>query len=91
MTLDLRIDNMFLDRHGLERKWLEELGSRRFANVHQGVREQRMAGLLGFYDLPDGGDLVGEILRFAEGAGQAFENVVVLGMGGSALGTTAMR
>lgn len=91
MTLDLRIDNMFLDRHGLERRWLEELGSRRFASVHQGVREQRMAGLLGFYDLPDGGNLVGEILRFAEGAGQAFENVVVLGIGGSALGTTAMR
>jgi glucose-6-phosphate isomerase len=34
---------------------------------------------------------VEEIERFANGAGQAFENVVVLGIGGSALGTIALR
>ncbi|HVH13526.1 MAG TPA: glucose-6-phosphate isomerase, partial [Longimicrobium sp.] len=52
---------------------------------------RREAGELGFYALADGGDTVDAIQRFAEGAGQAFSNVVVLGIGGSALGTTALR
>jgi glucose-6-phosphate isomerase len=46
---------------------------------------------MGFFALPDGGETVSEIQRFAEGAGQAFSNLVVLGIGGSALGTTALR
>lgn len=35
--------------------------------------------------------MVAEIESFANGVGQAFENVVVLGIGGSALGTIALR
>ncbi len=91
MPLTLRLDNMFIDGQGLDRRWLDELADREFPALHERVREQRRAGLLGFYDLPDGGALVDDILKFAEGAGQAFENVVVLGIGGSTLGTIAIR
>ena len=90
MPLTLRLDNMFIDGQGLDRRWLHELADREFPALHERVREQRRAGVLGFYDLPDGGALVDDILKFAEGAGQAFENVVVLGIGGSALGTIAI-
>jgi glucose-6-phosphate isomerase len=62
----------------------------RFAQVHLDVRKRRDAGDLGFYRLLEPDALPDEIRRFAEGPGQAFENVVVLGIGGSALGTTAM-
>ena len=52
---------------------------------------RRDAGELGFYALADGGDTVDAISDFAEGGGQAFSNLVVLGIGGSALGTVALR
>src|SRR5690606_35376064 len=52
---------------------------------------RREGGGLGFYRLPYEDETVRQIREFAEGPGQAFENVVVLGIGGSALGTTALR
>lgn len=42
-------------------------------------------------DLAAGGPSVAEIETFADGAGQAFSDVVVLGIGGSALGPIALR
>jgi glucose-6-phosphate isomerase len=63
----------------------------RFREVHADVSRRHGAGELGFLDLPAGGDTVAAIRAFAEGPGQAFSNVVVLGIGGSALGTTALR
>jgi glucose-6-phosphate isomerase len=48
--------------------------------------------VLGFYDLVrEDDELFEQILRFAEGAGQAFENVAVLGIGGSALPVRAIQ
>ena len=91
MPLDLRLDNMFIDGHGLDRKDLDELARDRFSAVHESVRRQRAAGRFGFFELPDGGEVVDSIAQFAEGAGQAFENVVVLGIGGSALGAISLR
>ncbi len=91
MALHVQIDNMFVPRHGLERAWYDELAEDRFPAIHREVEEQRRGGLHGFYDLADGGELVDTIERFAEGAGQAFENVVVIGIGGSATGTRALR
>ncbi|NIQ58075.1 MAG: glucose-6-phosphate isomerase, partial [Gammaproteobacteria bacterium] len=81
----------FVEGHGLDRDWLDELAEGRFPAVHEAAVEGRRAGRLGFYGLPDGGDLVERIREFADGAGQAFENVVVLGIGGSALGTITLR
>ncbi len=59
--------------------------------MHADTARRRASGELGFFELPHADDLVEEIDRFATGVGQAFENVVVLGIGGSALGTIALR
>jgi glucose-6-phosphate isomerase len=63
----------------------------RFRAIHEGVDRRRLAGELAFYGLPNDGATVREIRDFAEGVGQAFDTVVVLGIGGSALGATALR
>ncbi|MEE8062615.1 MAG: glucose-6-phosphate isomerase [Gemmatimonadales bacterium] len=75
--------------HGLEPAGLERL-VRRFPQVHAELRSRRDAGEYGFYDLADQADTVAEIETFAEGLGQAHEDVIVLGIGGSALGTRAL-
>jgi glucose-6-phosphate isomerase len=91
MALELRLDHMFVYPHGLDRERLEAFGRDRLPALIETVQEQRGSGRLGFLELPDGGTVNDEIRSFADGAGQAFENVVVLGIGGSALGTIALR
>jgi glucose-6-phosphate isomerase len=76
-------------RHGLPRTRLTELAER-FGVVQAEVQRRRGAGEYGFYDLVDQGATVTEITAFAEGVGQAYDHVVVLGIGGSALGTKAL-
>jgi glucose-6-phosphate isomerase len=92
ITLDY--NNMLRPRLGGERgidpSWLDELGGR-FRDIHRDTEQRREAGELGFYGLLDQDELVEEIARFGEGPGQSFENIVVLGIGGSALGTIALR
>lgn len=63
----------------------------RFAEIHADTERRRETGEMGFFELPDALTVVDEIERFANGVGQAFENVVVLGIGGSALGTVALK
>lgn len=62
----------------------------RFQTVHEAVQSRRAGGELGFYRLAERTGLIDEIDAFADGPGQAFETVVVLGIGGSALGATAL-
>jgi glucose-6-phosphate isomerase len=76
-------------RHGLPRTRLKELAER-FGVVQEEVRRRRGAGEYGFYDLVDQGPTVRQITTFAEGLGQAHDHVLVLGIGGSALGTKAL-
>lgn len=76
-------------RHGLPRARLAELAER-FGAVQDEVRRRRGAGEYGFYDLVDQGQTVRQITTFAEGVGQAYDHVLVLGIGGSALGTKAL-
>lgn len=63
----------------------------RFRAAHADTARRRASGELGFYALADGGDTLDAIEAFAEGPGQSFSDVVVLGIGGSALGTIALR
>ena len=63
----------------------------RFKQVHAAVNARRERGDIGFYKLPHNRDVVREIRAFADGIGQAFDTVVVLGIGGSALGTLALQ
>ena len=94
MPLTLDYNNMLSPRlgggRGIDPARLDALRDR-FAEVHADTERRRESGELGFYALPAATDVVDEIERFADGFGQMFENVVVLGIGGSALGTIALK
>ena len=59
---------------------------RRSRAAHGSGRGQRADGRLGFLDLPHATETVDQVKELAEGFGQWFEDVVVLGIGGSGLG-----
>jgi len=75
--------------HGLPRSQLADLTGR-FPTVLDEVRARRRDGEYGFYNLGRQDRTVTAIRRFAEGVGQAYDHVLVLGIGGSALGTKAL-
>ncbi len=75
--------------HGLSRARLEEL-ERQFRDVQAEVRTRQAEGEYGFYSLVEQREAVKNISGFAEGLGQAHDHVVVLGIGGSALGAKAL-
>lgn len=91
--MKLHYARMLSDRldgvHGLPRTRVAEL-VRRFGDVQAEVRRRRSQGEYGFYGLGDQAGAVQQIRRFAEGVGQAFDHVLVLGIGGSALGMRAL-
>lgn len=94
MPIRLDFNNMLTPRlgagRGIDPARLAALGDR-FRQVHAEVRAGREEGRFGFFDLPYAADVVDAIEEFADGGGQAFSNLVVLGIGGSALGTVALR
>lgn len=63
----------------------------RFRAAHAVVERRREEGVLGFMELPGRQDLVSAVQGLADGFGQWFETVVVIGIGGSALGALALR
>jgi glucose-6-phosphate isomerase len=75
--------------HGLTRGRLEELEAR-FRDIQAEVRTRQAEGEYGFYALAEQPAAVKGIASFAEGLGQAHDHVVVLGIGGSALGAKAL-
>lgn len=84
-----QLDGGLDGERGIARERLDEL-ARRFAAVQGEVRTRRAAGEYGFYDLVEQPAAVREITSFADGLGQAHDHVLVLGIGGSALGTKAL-
>jgi glucose-6-phosphate isomerase len=93
MSITLDYNNMLAPRlggRGIDPARLDAMADR-FREAHQDAARRREAGELGFYALADGGETVRAIQEFAQGGGQAFSNLVVLGIGGSALGTVALR
>ncbi len=63
----------------------------RVNSLLQGFEAKRKAGELPFYDLPDDIETVERIEEFAAKTKNRFRNIVVLGIGGSSLGTIALR
>jgi len=68
----------------------------RFAEAHAGVESERASGALGFFALPNDRALHQQTLDYvqrvrARGGAEALSDVVVLGIGGSALGPIALR
>jgi glucose-6-phosphate isomerase len=76
-------------QHGLSPERLQALAAR-FPAVLDEVRRRRAEGEFGFLDLGAQDGTVDAIVRFAEGAGQAHDHLLVLGIGGSSLGARAL-
>jgi len=75
--------------HGFPKTRIDEL-ARRFPEIRGEVESRRRAGEYGFYSLGRQDQTVAAIRKFADGVGQAYDHVLVLGIGGSALGTKAL-
>jgi glucose-6-phosphate isomerase len=92
MALRLDYTNMLAENvpGGIPRASLESAGDS-FSRAMAVFDERRGRGELGFLDLPRAQETTRQIRQFAEGAGQAFSDIVVLGIGGSALGPIALR
>jgi glucose-6-phosphate isomerase len=76
---------------GVEADELHGAMAESFGRAHAHVEAQRAAGVLGFLDLPYARESVAQAQRLADGFAQWFEDVVVLGIGGSGLGARALR
>jgi glucose-6-phosphate isomerase len=91
----VRVDPSFLleeqvGPHGLaETCFSGDLGER-FAAAHRDVEERRSSGEMGFFDLPYAEALRSQVQELADSFGQWFESVVVIGIGGSSLGSRAI-
>ena len=89
MALSLDFTNMFLPGVVTDAEWAESAG--RFRGAHAAVMGKHARGELGFLDLPEDAALLAQTTRFAEQVRGRFTDVVVLGIGGSALGPIALR
>ncbi len=83
------LDHALVGGTGLDPRQVEALAAR-FPAVRAEVRRRTGEGEYGFTALGGQEAAVAEITRFAEGVGQAHDHVLVLGIGGSALGTRAV-
>jgi glucose-6-phosphate isomerase len=91
MTIRLDYTNMIGDAVGgiAEQEWLA--AQDKFANAHSGFDQVRKKGDVGFIDIASDAQLRDESLNFAAHAKGRFDDVVILGIGGSALGPIALR
>jgi glucose-6-phosphate isomerase len=79
----------FVGQGGLQESQLAALAGR-FAALHQQLGDARAAGSLGFMELPYQTDLLKEIKKVGKPALEWCWDLVVLGIGGSALGAQAL-
>nr|MBA3673283.1 glucose-6-phosphate isomerase [Gemmatimonadaceae bacterium] len=95
MAIRLDFTNMMsppLDGGISAAEWSEAATS--FATAHAGVAEEHSSGTLGFLDVPDDRELHGQTMAYAQAIRSRQSrptDVVVLGIGGSALGPIALR
>ena len=76
--------------NGLKEEELEEL-TPRLENVDQQIKDWRATGDIGFFDLPYNKETVKEIKKLAKQLKEWCRDVLVLGIGGSALGARALQ
>jgi glucose-6-phosphate isomerase len=72
-----------------EKDWLEQ--APKFAEAYDGFEKLRVEGTAGFADIANDDDLRDQATDFAESVRGKFDDVVILGIGGSALGPIALR
>jgi glucose-6-phosphate isomerase len=79
------------NEHGVTPAELEEI-TPRVLQAHDILRQERQQGKYGFYDLYKNTAVFEQVKQKAEEfRGHGYENLVVLGIGGSALGITALQ
>ncbi|MDA0329735.1 MAG: glucose-6-phosphate isomerase [Gemmatimonadetes bacterium] len=76
---------------GIDERQLATSLADRFRAAHAAVEARRAQGDLGFLDLPYATESVDRVTELADGFAQWFQDVVVLGIGGSGLGATALK
>ncbi|SJZ97185.1 glucose-6-phosphate isomerase [Selenihalanaerobacter shriftii] len=95
MRIKLDVNNMFVDqvgkKNGFTKEKVNDLQDKLTA-AHQAIQEAKEDGQLGFMELPyTQKTIIKEMKEFAEQKKGEFKNFVVLGIGGSALGTIALH
>lgn len=94
MEIKLDFKNVMEDsigsEHGVSNSDIDKIREK-IANAHKRVVDGRKSGELGFYQLPYQDKEISEILDIAEDIKNKFDNFVVLGIGGSALGNIALH
>ena len=92
ITLDF--SNMVMERLGADGVDPDRLGgdlADRFRAAHEAVESSRRSGEVGFLELPYDSDGLVQAQDLAERLEGRFENLVILGIGGSALGARTLR
>lgn len=90
MTLKLDYSNMMISPGGIDQKIWSEAPSQ-FAAAKRGFDSLSSGGTVGFVDLPRNAALLEQATSFAVQARGKHDDVVILGIGGSALGPVALR
>ncbi|MFL5501920.1 MAG: glucose-6-phosphate isomerase [Gemmatimonadaceae bacterium] len=90
MTLRLDYSNMMISPGGIDEKtW--GLAGAKFVAAKRGFDHLRSTGSVGFVELGSDKALLAQVETFAASARGKYDDVVVLGIGGSALGPIALR
>lgn len=92
LSLDIRqsLAEAIGPEHGVVEKEVNDLQPR-LNEAHIHLERLAASGKLGFHDLPDRTDEAKRLMRWARQKRSAFDVLVVLGIGGSALGNTAIQ
>jgi glucose-6-phosphate isomerase len=90
MTLRIDYSNMMISPGGIEQKAWTGAG-KQFADTKIAFDSLRSTGTVGFLDLPIDRPLLDQVTRFTSSARGKYDDVVILGIGGSALGPIALR
>src|SRR5437016_1739657 len=90
MTLRLDYSNMMISPGGIDQKSWTTAG-KQFGDAKRGFDQLRAGGTVGFVELGGDRELLNQVEGFAANARGKFDDVVLLGIGGSALGPIALR
>ncbi len=94
-AIKLDANNMFVDkvgyRHGFKKEIIDKYRDKT-VEIHQKIKKDCQQGKIGFMELPyQEQKLIEDIKEYVAGIKGEIENFVVLGIGGSALGSIALR
>ena len=92
MTLRIDYSNMMISPGGIDpAAWSGVAGGKQFADAKRGFDALRAGGTVGFVDVPSDTTLLAQVETFSRAARGKYDDVVILGIGGSALGPIALR